>query len=884
MTAEANKIPVSVDYTGRDYYALRNELISVVKDRTNQAWQGNDPNDFGLALVEAFAYMGDLINYYIDRAANESYLATATQRQTLIEIASMYGYSPSGYNSSMVDLTFTSKLGYKSAVGPAILTSGDATIALQPDHIFEVGDLVAIRNVPNIAFNGIFEVTDVGIQDPDGSGTLYNTITYRPTGTITAITGNGTLVSVTSDTKYYVDQVVTISGVTPSAYNGTWTVTGISETLNGAPIFQFASTTTTTYVSGGSIVFDDIAVNTVLGGNAFEVGYDTIPSGTQVETEVKYNDTTENVIFTINADVSVPYWGSSTVSATHGEDISYRADNLADPSITGDIAGELIGESDGSVEQQFTLKETRVDSDSIAVFVENSSTYEEWTKVTHIPDYGPTSAVYSVTVDADNYISINFGDGVSGAIPPRYAKIKATYIYGGGPVGNVPKYAFNSNSSSIRLVPGVTDVAAARIIGGFTVTNYQEASGGTDPESNEAIRNNAPATLRALNRAISLNDFASLALSFGDVAKANAIAEVSNSVVLYIAPTSTDPAGDPTPGITGGIPSVSWNYLRDQLATFMADKIQIGTTLTIVEPRYTNIAMEIEYTKLPKFTTAIVETRLKEVITSSFAYSNLDFADIITPEEIEFKLRQVDGISNVRITSLYREGGSGRTSLIGDPDEIFSFSESRITLTAADSEAALTTLTITPGVWDKPFASDVYSYNITVPAGTTSVDVTAFKNSSAESLTINDASAANGSIRAVDVAPGNTRIRVVVTAENGVTTKSYTFNVKLTSSSNSNLASLTTSVGTLAPVFSPAVNSYIMSLDNSISTIKFTPTAQDALAEITLNTTLVTSGAETAALPLSVGSNLFSFVVTADDNVTLTNYVVNVFRAEPATP
>lgn len=881
MTAEANKIPVSVDYTGRDYYALRNELIAVVKDRTNQKWAGNDPNDFGLALVEAFAYMGDLVNYYVDRAANESYLATATQRQTLIELAAMYGYTPSGYNSAMVDITFTSKLGNRSSIGPAIMTAGTATVALEATHTFEVGDLVAIRNVPRNEFNGIFEVTAVGIQDPDGSGNLYNTISYRPTGTISSISGNGTTVTVVSDNYYFVDQEVVISGVTPSAYNGTYTVTAIGETPAGLPTFSFAGTTTTTYVSGGSVVFSSIPVNETWAGNAFEIGYDTIPAGTQVQTEVKYNEGTENVIFTTNAAVTVPYWGAATVSALHGEDISYRSENLANEAISGDIAGELIGESTGSVEQSFVLKETRVDADSIAVFVESASTYEEWTKVTHLLDFGPTAAVYTVTIDADNYISINFGDGISGAIPPRYSKIKATYIYGGGPIGNIPKYSFNASASTIRMVPNVTEVAAARIIGGFTLGNNEAGSGGTDPESNEAIRNNAPATLRALNRAVSLSDFASLALSFGDVAKANAIAELANSVTLYIAPTSNDSVGDPTPGIVFGAPSVSWTYLKNQLASFMADKIQIGTTLTIVEPRYTNVVMEVEYTKLPKFTTSIVETRLKEVITTSFEYNSLDFADVITPEEIEFKLRQVDGISNVRVTQLYREGGSGRTSLIGDPDEIFSFSESKITLTAAESEASLVNMLITPGVWDKPFAADVYSYRIVVPAGTTAVDVTAFRNSSAESITINDATVANGAVSSIPIEPGNTRIRVVITAANGVTTKSYVFNVSLTSSSNSNMASLVPSVGALAPTFSPSVNSYIMSLANSVSSIKFTATSQDALAEIKLNTTLITSGTETGALALSVGSNIFSFVVTADDGITLTNYVVNVFRAEP---
>jgi len=50
MAAAPKKIIPSVDYTSRDYAALRQELITRVQDRV-PAWTGNDPADFWLALV-----------------------------------------------------------------------------------------------------------------------------------------------------------------------------------------------------------------------------------------------------------------------------------------------------------------------------------------------------------------------------------------------------------------------------------------------------------------------------------------------------------------------------------------------------------------------------------------------------------------------------------------------------------------------------------------------------------------------------------------------------------------------------------------------------------------------------------------------------------------
>lgn len=83
----------TVDYTSRDYLSLREDLIKAVQARI-PGWTATDPSDVGVALVEAFAYLGDSVNYYIDRAANEAFLPTATQRQSLIDIANMLGYYP----------------------------------------------------------------------------------------------------------------------------------------------------------------------------------------------------------------------------------------------------------------------------------------------------------------------------------------------------------------------------------------------------------------------------------------------------------------------------------------------------------------------------------------------------------------------------------------------------------------------------------------------------------------------------------------------------------------------------------------------------------------------------------------------------------------------
>jgi uncharacterized phage protein gp47/JayE len=105
----SNSAPFPIDYTSRDYSSIRNDLIQLIRNRTGINWQADDPSDIGVAILEAFCYMGDVANYYIDRAANETFIDTATQRQTLLNLAKLYGYRPSGPTPASVDVTFINK-------------------------------------------------------------------------------------------------------------------------------------------------------------------------------------------------------------------------------------------------------------------------------------------------------------------------------------------------------------------------------------------------------------------------------------------------------------------------------------------------------------------------------------------------------------------------------------------------------------------------------------------------------------------------------------------------------------------------------------------------------------------------------------------------------
>lgn len=94
----------NVDYTSRDYEALRADMIRTIQARIPQ-WDATE-GDFGVALVEAYAYALDTVHYYLDRVANEAYLPTAVQRESLFSIAEMFNYTPKEATPAGVWLQF----------------------------------------------------------------------------------------------------------------------------------------------------------------------------------------------------------------------------------------------------------------------------------------------------------------------------------------------------------------------------------------------------------------------------------------------------------------------------------------------------------------------------------------------------------------------------------------------------------------------------------------------------------------------------------------------------------------------------------------------------------------------------------------------------------
>jgi hypothetical protein len=72
-----------------------------------QQLRSREPDDFTIALLDAFSVMGDVLTFYTERMANESYLRTATQRLSVRQLANLVGYRMSPGVAAGAYLAFT---------------------------------------------------------------------------------------------------------------------------------------------------------------------------------------------------------------------------------------------------------------------------------------------------------------------------------------------------------------------------------------------------------------------------------------------------------------------------------------------------------------------------------------------------------------------------------------------------------------------------------------------------------------------------------------------------------------------------------------------------------------------------------------------------------
>jgi hypothetical protein len=474
----SNQLPFQIDYTSRDYDSLIADLKSLVNLRTENAWTGEDPNDLGTVILESFAYMGDVLSYYIDRVANELSVETAARRQTLVNLGLLFGYRVSGPTPATIDVTF-----------------------------------------------------------------------------------------------------------------------------------------------------QNISTQTI-----------AIPVGTQVLATLQYGIYTEIYFETIQSATSLVPGDSITLTCLEGKTVNTDKPNLISPTTNKPLPVNL-GSSTGRANQTLSLFDSGVVDNSVTVYVGQNASFTPWKFVDTLLEWGPTSYVFTTSIDEYGVTSVVFGDGVNGAIPPVGQAVSALFKTSLGIAGNIAA----NTVEEVTFLPGNTLKAAVSYL---TVNNAAKSYGGADGDDLNQIRNKVKAAIATRKRAVTLADYENLSLLVPQVGRVKASSAVYTSVSLYL---QSQNDGSVTPGLALGSPTSLWTSTSDNVKAYLSDKIPVGTTVTVLPPTYVNLTLSLTVTVKSSYKATDVAKDLRSAFINAdglFSYEKQAFGQDVSYASIIATVYNLPAVKN----------------------------------------------------------------------------------------------------------------------------------------------------------------------------------------------------------------------------------------------
>lgn len=318
----------------------------------------------------------------------------------------------------------------------------------------------------------------------------------------------------------------------------------------------------------------------------------------------------------------------------------------------------ILGIGTGNPDQMQNLPDINVDADSIILQVEEDNAWVTWQRVDFLVGLGSEAKVYRL--DAASGV-IYFGDGLEGGKRPAEGKrIRiASYLFGGGLETNV-------SSGEIKEI----SEHASRL----TVRHEWATKGGLDSETVTQAEKRIPQYLTHRNRAVTAQDFKTLAENnpVSRVAKAhikegflpgnsiNAVREdVPGVVSVFVMPPRT-PALRQTPKPKKGLLKDVFEYLLQRLL--------IGTELYVLSPEFVPLAVgvnvevvdpETEQETLQSVQNALVNY-LWPLAPGGALGNGWEMGVRVRASELATQVSRVSGVRSVTALTVFAKNATGK--------------------------------------------------------------------------------------------------------------------------------------------------------------------------------------------------------------------------------
>jgi len=285
--------------------------------------------------------------------------------------------------------------------------------------------------------------------------------------------------------------------------------------------------------------------------------------------------------------------------------------------------------SSGDRSQRFAPSSTSLSEGTVYVRVGSS----DWEEARFFIDSAPDSKHFQVEADGLDVTWIIFGDGIHGAIPSVGDVIAVEYLETLGSEGNIGRELVTEIVTPVYRDGTRLDLA---------VTNPIASTGGSDRETLDHAKLQAPAELRSLWKAVTKDDYKSLAEGFPGVAKAQVLdANDCANIRYYQVNMAVAPDG-------GGLPSP---ILKRELADFIESRKVITVEINLFDPSYRPVAIDAEVYVNPTELPEDVRMRLEAALRDFFSFEKTTFGQSVHFSDVISLLDGVRGVSHVRLYS-----------------------------------------------------------------------------------------------------------------------------------------------------------------------------------------------------------------------------------------
>ncbi|MGH9429927.1 MAG: putative baseplate assembly protein [Terriglobia bacterium] len=301
----------------------------------------------------------------------------------------------------------------------------------------------------------------------------------------------------------------------------------------------------------------------------------------------------------------------------------------------GQTVGEVLGDGNGGQSlQKFTLGQspltylpapTPAGAKSTLVVRVNEV---EWHEADSLAGLGPRDRDYITQADDAQKTAVIFGTGDHGArLPTGSSNVKATYRYGIGASGNVDAQQISQ--------------LATHPLGAQGVINPLRASGGADRDSRDQGRHNAPLAVEALDRLVSVEDYADFARTYAGIGKASSV-RLTDGRRLVVHVT------------IAGAEDIPIDPNSDLYQNFVQALYQNGDPYQAIQVALRKLkllVMSAGVKVLPDYLWESVEPNIRAALLGTFGFDQRDLGQSAFLGEVISTMQAVEGVSYVNVTT-----------------------------------------------------------------------------------------------------------------------------------------------------------------------------------------------------------------------------------------